>query len=146
MARDTKGVPFRTGISAGIGLAIAVGLGVSSLVWHFGGGSDLTLPWLAFGLMILGLLTQVQPMAWEKTEAATKWANHMAIPFLLYAAVVALLDVSGLYGAGVSNLWLAFLFAGILSIYGFDWREFMTYAAVITVYMTVVVLGLLVIL
>lgn len=184
--------------------AIAVVLGVSSLVWHFGGGGDLTLPWLAFGLMILGLLTQVRPMAFrEKTEEATKWANHMAIPFLLYAAVVALLDESGLYGAigdaiaetglpyvssyiitlvvgllvpdpgslwvmhgpalaaaevdivasliavmygaGVSNLWLAFLFAGILSIYGFDWREFVTYAAAVTVYMTVVVLGLLVI-
>lgn len=181
---------------------IAVVIGFSSILWHFANGGDLTFPWLAFTLMMLGLLTQIQPMAFrEKTEDTTKWANHMAIPFLLYAAVFALLNESGLYGAigdaiagtgiphassfviafllgllvpdpgslwvmqgpalaaaeldvvvsliavmygaGISNLWLAFLFSGILSIYGFDWREFARYAGVITLYMSAVVLALL---
>ncbi|ELY51733.1 hypothetical protein [Natronolimnohabitans innermongolicus] len=45
--------------------------------------------------------------------------------------------------AVLSNLWLAFLFASILSVRGFDWREFATYAAVVTAYVTVVVVGLL---
>lgn len=180
----------------------AVVIGVVSFGWYFATGGDLTLPWLAFTLMIVGLLSQGPPMAFrQKTEAATKWANHIAIPFLLYAAVWALLDEAGLYGAfgdalagtglpavssyvvafilglfipdpgslwviqgpavaaadvdlvaslvatmygaGVSNLWLAFLFASILSIRGFDWREFTKYAAVVTVYVSVVVLGLL---
>ncbi|ELY57910.1 hypothetical protein [Natronococcus jeotgali] len=48
-----------------------------------------------------------------------------------------------MYGAGVSNLWLAFLFASVLSIYGFDGREFATYAAAVTAYVSVVVVGLL---
>ena len=183
---------------------IAVVVGVVSFGWHYATGGGLTLPWLMFTLMILGLAVQGPPMAFrEKTEDATKWANHVAIPFLLYAAVVALLGESGLYeavgdviagsglphiasfvvafilgllvpdpgsvwviqgpvvaaaevdlvpslvaamyGAGVSNLWLAFLFAGLLSIYGFDWREFATYAAVITGYVAAVVLALLVV-
>ena len=181
---------------------IAVVIGVASFGWYFATGGDLTLPWLAFTLMILGLLVQGPPMAFRyKTEEATKWANHVAIPFLLYAAVWALLSeanlygaigdalagtgvpavasfvvafvlgllvpdpgsiwviqgpavaaadvdvvaslVATMYGAGISNLWLAFLFASILSVRGFDWREFARYAGVVTAYMAVVVLGLL---
>ncbi|WP_126661169.1 TIGR00366 family protein [Haloterrigena salifodinae] len=179
-----------------------VAVGLASAGWHFGTGGALTLPWLAFTLVVLGLLVQGPPMAFrEKTEDATRWANHVAIPFLLYASVVALLTeadlygpigdaiastgvpgaasyvvafvlgllvpdpasvwvlqgpalaaadvdlavslIATMYGAGVSNLWLAFLFAGILSIRGFDWREFATYAAIVTLYVSAVVLGLL---
>lgn len=182
--------------------AIAVVIGLVSAGWHFATGGDLTLPWLAFTLIVVGLAAQGPPMAYrDKTEDATKWANHVAIPFLLYAAVFALLGESGLYGAigdalagtdlpyvasfvvafvlgllipdpgslwviqgpaivgtelelvtslvavmygaGISNLWLAFLFASILSIPGFEWREFVRYAAVVTGYMAVVILGLL---
>ena len=47
-----------------------------------------------------------------------------------------------MYGAGLSNLWLGSLFLGVLSIGGFDWREFVRYAAVITVYVSAVVLSL----
>ncbi|AGB38369.1 TIGR00366 family protein [Natronococcus occultus] len=181
---------------------IIVAIGIASLGWHFGTGGALTLPWLAFGLVVVGLAVQGPPMAFrEKTEDATRWANHMAIPFLLYAATFALLMeaelyaplgealaatglpsvgayvvafalgllvpdpgslwllqgpavaaagieevpalVATMYGAGVSNLWLAFLFASVLSIYGFDWREFATYAAAVTAYVSVVVVGLL---
>ncbi len=182
---------------------IAVVIGLASVIWHFTGGGDLTLPWLAFTLVVIGLLVQGPPMAFrEKTENATKWANHIAIPFLLYAAVYALFQESGLYGtigeqlggigvpsvvtyviafvvglfvpdpgsvwvivgpaltgfdlvptivsvmygAGVSNLWLAFLFASVFSLYGFDWREFMKYAAIVTVYVTFIVLGLFLVL
>lgn len=179
----------------------AVIIGAVSFGWHFGTGGSLTLPWVAFTLMIVGLAAQGPPMAFrEKTEDATKWANHVAIPFLLYAGVWELLSESNLYemlgdviggsgiphvvsygiafvvgllvpdpgslwvvqgpalaaaeanlttslitvmyGAGVSNLWLAFLFAGILSIYGFDYREFAKYAGIVTIYISVVVLGL----
>lgn len=181
---------------------IAVVLGLASVVWHFGGGGALTLPWLMFTLVILGLAVQGPPMAFRaKTEDATRWANHVAIPFLLYAAVFALLSeadlygtigdgitsiglpyvgsyvvaavlgllvpdpgslwviqgpalaaanidlvpslVSVMYGAGISNLWLSFLFVSLLGIYGFDWREFVRYAAIITAYVTVVVVVLL---
>lgn len=183
---------------------ITVALGAASVTWYFASGGALTLPWLMFTLVVLGLLAQGPPMAFrEKTEDATKWANHMAIPFLLYAAVFALLSeadlygtigdaiagtglpyvssyvlafvlgllvpdpgsqwviqgpamvaadvdlvtslVSVMYGAGVSNLWLAFLFASVLTIHGFDWREFVRYAGVVTGYVTVVVVALLVI-
>ncbi|TYL39404.1 short chain fatty acid transporter [Natronococcus pandeyae] len=181
---------------------VVVAIGLASLGWHFATGGGLTLPWLAFGLVVLGLLAQGPPMAFrEKTEDATKWANHMAIPFLLYGAAFALLAEAELYGSlgdalaatglpyvgsyvatflvgllvpdpgsvwllhgpvvaagnlevvpaliavmyasGVSNLWLAFLFASVLSLYGFDWREFASYAAVVTLYVSAVVLGLL---
>ncbi|WP_049927424.1 TIGR00366 family protein [Halopiger goleimassiliensis] len=183
---------------------IAVVIGVISFGWYYATGGDLTLPWLLFTLMILGLLTQGPPMAFrQKTEESTRWATHVAIPFLLYAAVWALLGeanlygtigdaiagtglpavvsyvvafvlglfvpdpgslwvlqgpavaaaevdlvpslIATMYGAGVSNLWLAFLFASVLSLRGFDWREFVRYAAVVTVYVTVVVVGLLVV-
>lgn len=50
--------------------------------------------------------------------------------------------VAAMYGAGLSNLWLGFLFLGVLSIGGFGWREFVRYAAVITVYVSTVVLSL----
>ncbi|NKE34840.1 TIGR00366 family protein [Natronococcus sp. JC468] len=181
---------------------IVVAIGAVSLGWHFGTGGALTLPWLAFGLVVVGLAVQGPPMAFrEKTEDATRWATHVAIPFLLYAATFALLMeaelyarlgdglaatglpsvgsyvaafalgllvpdpgslwllqgpavaaagvegapalVATMYGAGISNLWLAFLFASVLSIYGFDWREFVTYAAAVTAYVSVVVVGLL---
>lgn len=179
-------------------------LGASSVVAYFVTGGDLTLLWLLFALMMLGVLTQVRPMAFvDKTTDATRWANHIAIPFLLYAVVFALLSEAGLYapignalaatgvtqaasyvvalvlglfvpspgtlwliqgpalvgaggdlvpslvsvmyGAGVSNLWLGFLFAGIVApIHGFDWREYVRYAAVVTVYVSVVVVALLI--
>lgn len=184
---------------------IAVVIGLVSAGWHFATGGALTLPWLAFTLIVLGMAAQGPPMAFrEKTEDATRWANHVVIPFLLYAAVFALLGESGLYGAigdalagtgipyvssyvvafvlgllipdpgslwvlhgpvvaaaeldvvvsliavmygaGLSNLWLGFLFAGILSLPGFEWREFVRYAAAVTVYVTVLVLGLLLLL
>ncbi|QLK26133.1 TIGR00366 family protein [Natrinema zhouii] len=181
---------------------LAVVIGLASAGWHFATGGALTLPWLAFTLMILGLAVQGPPMAFKsKTRDATRWTNHVAIPFLFYAGVVALLSEAELYGpigdviagtqipavasyplafalgllvpdpgsvwviqgpaiaaadvdlvaalvsvmyaAGVSNLWLGFVFAGILSISGFDWLEFAKYAGVITLYVSAVVLGLL---
>ncbi|MDL5363506.1 TIGR00366 family protein [Halalkalicoccus sp. NIPERK01] len=173
-------------------VAVAIGLGSAGL--YFAAGGALTLLWLLFTLMILGLLVHVRPMAFRsKTTRATRWANHVAIPFMLYAVVFALLSAAGLYGAigdalggalgaflaalgvgllvpdpasvwvlvgpalvaagsdlvasitavmygaGLSNLWLGFLFCGILSIRGFDWREFARYAAVVSVYVVVVV-------
>ncbi|RKD95249.1 TIGR00366 family protein [Halopiger aswanensis] len=182
--------------------ALAVAVGLISAGWYFGTGGRLTLPWLAFTLLILGLAVQGPPMAFrKKTEDATRWALHVAVPFLLYAGVWALLDEAGLYGtigdaiaatgvpaaasyvvafalgllvpdpgslwvlqgpavaaadvdlvgslvatmygAGLSNLWLGFLFASLLSLYGFDWREFVRYAGAVTVYVTAVVVGLL---
>lgn len=183
---------------------IAVVLGLGSVAWHFATGGGLTLPWLLFLFIALGLLVQVRPMAFRsKTTDATRWANHVVVPFLLYAVVFALLTAAGLYGpigsalsgigspavgsfvvalglgllipdpgslwvvlgpalittemdlvmsimtvmygAGLSNLWLGFLFAGVLSIQGFDWREFLRYAAVLSVYVAVVVLAVLVV-
>lgn len=174
---------------------IAVVVGLGSIGLHFLTGGALTLLWLLFALMILGLLVHTRPMAFRsKTTDATRWANHVAIPFMLYAVVYALLSAAGLYGpigdalgtgalgsflaalgigllvpdpasvwvvvgpalvaagadlvdstvavmygAGLSNLWLGFLFLGVLSIRGFDWREFARYAAVISVYVTAVV-------
>lgn len=177
---------------------ITVVLGTVSFGWHFATGGRLTLPWLTFTLIVVGLFVQGAPMAFrERTEKATKWANHVAIPFLLYAGIWALLNESGLYatigdavaatglphvalyavgfvlgllvpgpgslwvlqgpaavaagsdlvpalvatmyGAGVSNMWLAFLFASILSIWGFSARLFAKYAAVITGYVSLVV-------
>ncbi|MFC6826085.1 TIGR00366 family protein [Halopelagius fulvigenes] len=180
-------------------------LGAISFGAYFATGGGLTLLWLLFGLMMLGILVQERPMAFvAKTRNATRWANHVAIPFLLYAGVYALLSEAGLYaaigdalaatgftqvasyvvallvgvlipspgsvwvvqgpavvaagadlvpslvsvmyGAGVSNLWLGFLFVGVLGIvYGFDWREYVRYAAVVTVYVSVVVAALLVV-
>lgn len=174
------------------GLAVVIGFGSVGLYFATDGG--LTLLWLLFSLMILGLLVHAQPMAFRlKTTHATRWANHIAIPFMFYAIVFALLSAAGLYGAigdapggaigaflaalglglmipdpasvwvvlgpavtstgadlvgsvvavmygaGLSNLWLGFLFCGVLSIRGFDWREFTRYAAVISVAVTVVV-------
>lgn len=175
-------------------------LGAASLAAYFATGGKLTLLWLLFGLMMVGILIQGRPMAFvAKTREGTRWANHLAIPFLMYAGVYALLTEAGLYGpigaavtsagqvsayvvalvlgllvpdpgslwvlqgpamvasgadlipslisvmyaAGVSNLWLGFLFAGIVStIYGFDWREYVRYAAIVTVYVSVVVVVL----
>ena len=54
--------------------------------------------------------------------------------------------ISVMYGAGVSNLWLSFLFVGIIApISGFDWREYVRYAAAITAYVSAVVIVLLVV-
>lgn len=181
---------------------IAVVIGVGSAGIHFATGGSLTLLWLLFCLMILGLLVHVRPMAFRsKTTGATRWANHVAIPFMLYGIVFALLSGAGLYdaigdalaagavgpflaslglgllvpdpasvwlivgpamvagevglltslvavmyGAGLSNLWLGFLFLGILSVRGFDSREFLRYAAAITAYVSVVVLACVVLL
>lgn len=176
---------------------VAVAIGMVSVGLYFATGGALTLLWLLFFLMMLGLLVHVRPMAFRsKTTRATRWANHVAIPFMLYAVVFALLSearlyeavgsvlapgavgsfltalglgllipdpgsvwvvagpalvaetelvtslVAAMYGAGLSNLWLGFLFLGVLSIGGFDWREFVRYAAVITVHVSVVVLSL----
>lgn len=174
---------------------IAVIIGFGSIGLYFATGGTLTLFWLLFSLMILGLLVHVRPMAFRsKTTDATRWANHVAIPFMLYAVVFALLAEAGLYetigtlleasavgpfvaalgigllvpdpasvwvivgpalvaaeadllpsivavmyGAGLSNLWLGFLFLGILSIDGFDWQEFLRYAAMVSLYVVVVV-------
>lgn len=174
---------------------VAVVVGVASAVIHFVTGGALTLLWSLFCLMILGLLVHARPMAFRsKTTDATRWANHVAIPFMLYAVVFALLSGAGLYepigsaletsplaplmtsfglgllipdpaslwlvigpalvaseasllasliavmyGAGLSNLWLGFLFCGILSVRGFDWRLFTRYAAVLSVYVVAVV-------
>lgn len=182
---------------------VTFALGAGSFVAFFATGGDLTLLWLLFGLMMLGILVQQRPMAFvAKTRDATRWANHVAIPFLLYAGVYALLSeaelyapigdalaatgvaqvtsygvalvvgvlvpspgsvwviqgpalvasgaelvpslVSVMYGAGVSNLWLGFLFVGVVgTIYGFDWREYVRYAAAVTAYVSVVVIALL---
>ncbi|ADJ13818.1 TIGR00366 family protein [Halalkalicoccus jeotgali] len=173
---------------------LAVVVGVASVGLYVAGGGGLTLLWVLFVLMMLGLLVHVRPMAFRsKTTHATRWANHIAIPFMLYAVAFALLSAAGLYGAigtalggagggflaalgvgllipdpasvwllvgpgllaagsdllaslvavmyaaGLSNLWLGFLFCGILSIRGFDVREFARYAAVISVCVLAVV-------
>lgn len=181
--------------------AITFLIGGASVVAYFAAGGPLTLLWLLFVLMVTGILVQQRPMAFvEKTRKGTRWANHIAIPFLMYAAVYSLLNASELYGpigdvvasaelvpsylvalvlglfvpdpgslwviqgpalvaaggdlvpsvssvmygAGVSNLWLGFLFVGILgSITGFDWREYVRYATVVTVYVSVVLVALL---
>lgn len=175
----------------------AVVIGAASVGWHFATGGRLTLLWFLFALVVLGLLVHGQPMAFrEKTTHATRWANHLAIPFLLYATVVALLSEAGLYvaigdalgaaaagafaaafgvgllvpdpgavwtllgpalvaagadladsivavmfGAGLSNLWLGFLFVAVVGVRGFAWREFARYAAVVTVYVAAVVIA-----
>ena len=180
-------------------------LGAISLGGYFLNGGELTMLWLLFGLIILGIFIHGRPMAFsEEVTDATRWANHIALPFLLYAAVFSLLSTAGfyetigeviaatgitqtvsylvalvlgllipspgslwviqgpaivgsgaelipslvsvMYGAGVSNLWLGFLFVGtIATIYGFSWREYVRYAAAITAYVSVVIIALLVI-
>jgi short subunit fatty acids transporter len=185
---------------------VAFLLGAASVVAYFATGGALTMLWLLFALMMLGVLVQVRPMAFvEKTRDTTRWANHVAIPFLLYAGVYALLAEAGLYtaignalsatgltqvssyvvafvlglfvpdpgsvwvlqgpalvavnadlvpsvvsvmyGAGVSNLWLGFLFVGLVaSADGFDWREYLRYAAAVTAYVSAVVIVLLIVL
>ncbi|WP_122088227.1 TIGR00366 family protein [Halalkalicoccus subterraneus] len=182
------------------GVAVVIGIGSAGI--HFATGGALTLLWLLFCLMILGLLVHTRPMAFRsKTTHATRWANHVAIPFMLYAVVFALLSgaelyepigaalgttelaplvasfglglaipdpaavwviigpglvgggadllnslVAVMYGAGLSNLWLGFLFCGILSIRGFDWRLFAKYAAVLSGYVLAVVSAALLVL
>jgi len=180
-------------------------LGAISIGGYFLNGGELSMLWLLFGLIILGIFIHGRPMAFaEEVTDATRWANHIAIPFLLYAAVFSLLStvgfygnigeviaatgitqttsylvalvlgvlipspgslwviqgpaivasgaelipslVSVMYGAGVSNLWLGFLFVGtIATIYGFSWREYVRYAAAITAYVSVVIIALLVV-
>lgn len=175
-------------------------IGAVSFVEYFATGGKLTLLWLLFVLMMIGVTVQVRPMAFvDKVTNATRWVRHLAIPFLLYAGVYGLLSEAGLYasignaltstgvtqvgsyvaalivglmvpdpgslwiiqgpaltatgaelvpslvsvmyGAGVSNLWLGFLFVGLVStIYGFGWREYLRYAAIVTVYVSVVVI------
>lgn len=55
------------------------------------------------------------------------------------AANTADLLTAVMYGAGVSNFWLGFLFLGVLGVRGFDWRQYVRYAAGITAYVSVVV-------
>ncbi|NHN48095.1 short-chain fatty acid transporter [Halostella sp. JP-L12] len=180
-------------------------LGATSAAAYFATGGRLTMLWLLFVLMMTGILIHARPMAFaDKVTDATRWANHVAIPFLLYAGAFALLleaelyapigdafaatgvtqaisyvvalalgllvpspgslwvlqgpalvesgadlvpsVISVMYGAGVSNLWLGFLFVGVIAaVYGFDWREFVRYAAAVTAYVSVVVITLLVV-
>jgi len=187
---------------------IAVGtflLGAVSVVGYALGGGRLTLLWFLFALLMLGILVHTRPMAYaEKVSDATRWANHLTIPFLLYAVVFTLLStaelyapignafaatgvpqvvsylvalglgllvpspgsvwliqgpalvesgaalvpslVSVMYGAGVSNLWLGFLFVSLVgTVYGFDWREYVRYVAAVTAWVSVVVVALLVV-
>jgi|GEM_PF-4288506 len=174
---------------------IAFVIGSISIGWAWI-QSDVTMLGVLFALMMVGLLIQKNPATFtKKTTDSTKWAAHMAVPFLLYGGVYALLSESGIYlnlagmletlpitgsyitafitglivpdpgslwllvspilseaveittsvtlamyASGVSNIWLGFLFAGILSIKGFDWREYVRYAFTITVYVSAVVL------
>jgi short subunit fatty acids transporter len=179
--------------------------GFSILSYFIFESGNVTILWYLFTLMILGLVFQKYPMAFvEKTNSAAKWANHVAIPFIFYAGIFALLRESGLretvgsviasvggeislsfiiafvvglfvpdpgwlwviegpvlvsagadtthaliavmYGAGLSNLWLGFLFASLLSINGFSWREYTKYASAITIYVALIVLGVIAIL
>lgn len=55
------------------------------------------------------------------------------------AASTADLLAAVMYGAGLSNLWLGFLFLGVLGVRGFDWRQFVRYAAGITAYVSAIV-------
>ncbi|WP_440008230.1 TIGR00366 family protein [Halomicrococcus sp. SG-WS-1] len=55
------------------------------------------------------------------------------------AANVDGLVVAVMAGAGVSNVWLSFLFLGVLGVRGFDWRTFLRYAVGLTVYVSAVV-------
>lgn len=48
-----------------------------------------------------------------------------------------------MYGAGVSNLWLGFLFAGLLSLHGFDRRTYLRYTAILTAYVSALVVAAL---
>ncbi|MDZ7729968.1 MAG: TIGR00366 family protein [Natrialbaceae archaeon] len=56
--------------------------------------------------------------------------------------------VAVMFASGISNLWLGFLFLGIFAhrIDGFDWLEFFHYATIITVYVSIVVIGSLLVL
>lgn len=182
--------------------AIVVTIGAVSIGWQWVMGEGFTMLGILFALMMLGMLSQRRPMAFvQKASDATKWIQHLAVPFLLYAGVYALLTESGLYaaigdalaatglptaatylvalvlglfvpdpgstwillgpgatataasaaelliatmfGAGVSNLWLGFLFLGVLGIRGTDWREYVRYVAGITAYVSVVVIAAL---
>ena len=182
---------------------IAFLLGAASVVAYFATGGRLTMLWLLFALMMIGILVQVRPMAYvDKTRNTVQWANHVAVPFVLYAGAYALFTeaelytpigdaltatgapqissyiiafilglfvpdpgsvwvlqgpalvtadanlassmVSVMYGAGISNLWLAFLFVGILApLTGFSWREYAKYAGTVTLYMTAVIIVLM---
>jgi len=181
---------------------VTVFVGGSSVVAYFLGGGKLTLLWVLFGVIMLGILLQERPMAFvEKTKESTKWAKHVAIPFLLYANIHYLLDGAGLYdsfatvlsstgvpqissyvvalglglvvpdpgsvwvlqspavlgtkmelasalvpvmyGAGVSNFWLSFLFVGLIgTVSGFSWSEYFRYATVVTGYVSMVLIAL----
>jgi len=182
---------------------ITVFVGGSSVVAYFISGGKLTLLWFLFAIIMLGILLQERPMAFvEKTKESTKWAKHVAIPFLLYANIHYLLDGAGLYdsfaatlsstgvpqissyfvalglgllipdpgsvwviqspavlgtgtelgaalvpvmyGAGMSNFWLSFLFIGLIgTVSSFSWSEYFRYAAVVTGYVSIVLVALL---
>ena len=185
--------------SRGLTALIAV-IGGASVLWSWTTGTPVAMLSVLFALVVVGMALQERPMAFVgKTADATRWVLHLAIPFLFYGGIVALLGESGLYdpigtllavesatpvgpflgalglgllvpdpgsvwvllgpglfgtglplvptlaavmfGAGLSNLWLGFLFVGLLPIPGCDWRAFVRYAGVVTVHAAVVVLG-----
>lgn len=173
-------------------------LGAVAVGGHLATGGAVTMFWLLFVLLMLGVLVQYRPIAYvSATESATRWVTHLVIPFILYAGIFSLLTESGgydylsavvadsgmphvtsyglalllgllvpdpgsqwllqgatipasasvptalvaiMYGAGVSNLWVGFVFLRLFSIPGFDWRQFGTYALVVTTYVSAVLL------
>lgn len=182
--------------------AVVVAIGAVSIGWQWSLGANVSILGALFALMMLGMLTQVRPLDFVAAASdATRWVEHLAVPFLLYGGVYALLSASGLYGAvgsalaatgvpavgsylaafalgllvpdpgsvwvllgpgavgtaagvdtllvatmygaGVSNLWIGFLFLGVLGVRGFDPRRYLRYAAGLTASLSVVVVGAL---
>ncbi|OKY77814.1 MAG: Short chain fatty acids transporter [Candidatus Methanohalarchaeum thermophilum] len=48
--------------------------------------------------------------------------------------------ITTMYAAGISNIWLGFIFIGILGIKGFNWKEYIEYALLTTVYLSIVII------
>ncbi|MFC4357208.1 TIGR00366 family protein [Halobium salinum] len=182
--------------------AVVVAVGAVSIGWQWLLGANVSLLGVLFALMMLGMATQVRPLGFVAAASdATRWVEHLVVPFLLYGGVYALLSeselyapigdalaatglpavasylaalglgllvpdpgsvwvllapaatttaagadallVSTMYGAGVSNLWVGFIFLGVLGVRGFGWRRYLTYAAGLTVYLSALVGGAL---
>ncbi|MFC7157644.1 TIGR00366 family protein [Halomarina halobia] len=84
--------------------------------------------------LIVGLLVPDPGSLWVIQGPALTSAGAELVPSL----------ISVMYGAGVSNLWLGFLFIGLISsISGFGWREYLRYTAIVTIYVSVVVIALM---
>jgi short subunit fatty acids transporter len=183
--------------------AVVVAVGAVSIGWQWSLGANVSLLGVLFALMMLGMATQVRPLDFVAAASdATRWVEHLVVPFLLYGGVYALLTeselyapigdalaatglpavasylaalglgllvpdpgsvwvllgpavtttaasadtllVATMYGAGVSNLWVGFLFLGVLGVRGFGWRRYLTYAAGLTAFLSVLVAGALV--